>query len=196
MRKSLATKENPAGLRREQLVRGRVYEINARNFYMGVWTGTAFLGIREKFGSRFLDSEFHWDNGPPHGTVHDVKDTGVSVALEWLAPGDAKAHLEGLTSDGYAKLFEWLDVHQEELMHDCKIKMKNGKEYSAPKWEWRPADGYLTLIDQENENGGDPITLRFEDMESAVEIGMRTRMSLPPETVNLLEKARKEGWTG
>jgi hypothetical protein len=40
----------------ENLVVGRVYELHARNLRIGVWTGENFIGIREKFHSRFLDA--------------------------------------------------------------------------------------------------------------------------------------------
>lgn len=39
----------------ENLQLGAVYELRARNLRYGVWNGTTFVGIREKFGSRFLD---------------------------------------------------------------------------------------------------------------------------------------------
>jgi hypothetical protein len=54
---------------------GQVYKINSRNlsfgvFKMGVY---GFIGIREKFGSRYLFTEFHWDTGAPFGTVMPIK---------------------------------------------------------------------------------------------------------------------------
>jgi hypothetical protein len=48
-----------------------LYRIRSRNLLLGVFreaTG-GFLGIREKFGSRFVFEEYHYDNGPPFGTV-------------------------------------------------------------------------------------------------------------------------------
>jgi hypothetical protein len=32
-----------------------------------------FVGIREKFGSEYLFTEYHWDTGAPCGTVHPVE---------------------------------------------------------------------------------------------------------------------------
>ena len=49
-------------------VRG-IYTMRQRNLSIAVWTGKEFIGIRTKFGHRFLDSEFHRDDGPPHGTA-------------------------------------------------------------------------------------------------------------------------------
>ena len=48
-----------------------LYKINSRNLYFGVFrkeTG-GFIGLRTKFDSIFLFEEYHWDNGPPYGTV-------------------------------------------------------------------------------------------------------------------------------
>jgi hypothetical protein len=35
---------------------GRIYRLQARNLTFAVWNGTDFVGIRDKFGERFLDS--------------------------------------------------------------------------------------------------------------------------------------------
>ena len=64
----------------EQCVRGRVYEIRSRNLAVGVYDGKCgFIGIRTKFGSRYLFTEYHWDQGSPHGTVSRQRDLGYSV---------------------------------------------------------------------------------------------------------------------
>jgi len=64
----------------EACIEGRIYKLASRNLEYGVFDGqTGFIGIRSKFGSRFLFTEFHWDQGPPHGTVFGVEDTGVNV---------------------------------------------------------------------------------------------------------------------
>ena len=49
----------------EQCVKGRVYKLWCRNLSIGVYDGKeGFIGIRTKFGSRYLDTEYHWDQGP------------------------------------------------------------------------------------------------------------------------------------
>jgi hypothetical protein len=54
-----------------------IYKIYARNFKIGVFDGSdGFIGIREKFGSRYLFTEYHWDTGEPHGTVKPIEDIG------------------------------------------------------------------------------------------------------------------------
>lgn len=53
-----------------ECVKRGVYRINSRNLTVGVYDGDeGFIGIREKFGSKFLFTEYHWDQGPPFGTV-------------------------------------------------------------------------------------------------------------------------------
>ena len=61
----------------------RVYKLHSRNLSFGVFDGdTGFIGIRTKFGSRFLDTEYHWDTGSPFGTAHPEEDTGIDVPEE------------------------------------------------------------------------------------------------------------------
>ena len=68
-----------AGTSISECVKGRLYKIRARNFRLGVYDGNeGFIGLREKFGSVFLDTEYHYDQGPPHGTVTDIVDAGVN----------------------------------------------------------------------------------------------------------------------
>ncbi len=59
-----------------------VYRVEARNFKLAVFDGTChFIGIRTKFGSRFLDDEGHWDN-PEFASCRPVEDTGFVVPEE------------------------------------------------------------------------------------------------------------------
>jgi hypothetical protein len=55
---------------------GFVYRLTARNIRYGVWEEKrrVFRGIRIKFMERFLDTENHWDEGPPHGTAKPVEE--------------------------------------------------------------------------------------------------------------------------
>ena len=66
----------------EQCEDRRLYRIFSRNLSFGVFrkeTG-GFIGIREKWGDLYLFEEYHWDNGPPFGTVNPQE------ALELLPP--------------------------------------------------------------------------------------------------------------
>lgn len=59
----------------DKLIVGRVYKLECRNLSYGVFIGgDEFIGVRTKFGKRFLDSEHHWDRGT-HGTVSHAIDT-------------------------------------------------------------------------------------------------------------------------
>ena len=60
---------------KNDLIDGALYECKARNFSIGRWNKEldGFEYIREKFGHRHESREFHWDNGPPFGTVKPYK---------------------------------------------------------------------------------------------------------------------------
>ena len=57
---------------------GYIYKLNSRNLSKGVFCekSQGFTGIREKFGDRYLDTEYHWDTGAPHGTAHALEEIG------------------------------------------------------------------------------------------------------------------------
>jgi len=64
----------------QDLIPGRLYRLRSRNLQFGVWDGqNGFIGIRTKFGDRFLDKEYHWDYSKHHGTVCAAKDMGLDV---------------------------------------------------------------------------------------------------------------------
>lgn len=64
----------------DECINGYLYEIHSRNLTHGVYRelDNAFVGIRTKFGERFLFAEFHWDTGPPYGTVRPLRQIGPS----------------------------------------------------------------------------------------------------------------------
>jgi len=55
---------------------GYLYTLSSRNLWLGVFVEIAkserFIGIREKFGNRYLSHEEHWDCGPPYGTAKPI----------------------------------------------------------------------------------------------------------------------------
>ena len=59
-----------------------VYRISSRNLSIGVYQKETkgFIGIRTKFGARYLATEFHWDTGEPFGTVTPIAQIGVLPA--------------------------------------------------------------------------------------------------------------------
>jgi hypothetical protein len=61
----------------EECKEGHLYLLHSRNLTLGVFNGVdGFVGIRQKFSSRFLDREFHWDTGAPYGTAKPLEDLG------------------------------------------------------------------------------------------------------------------------
>jgi hypothetical protein len=63
-----------------------------------------FVGIREKFGERFLFVEYHWDTGPPFGTVKPLK------CLERCPVENLDEHIESHDKqlETNRELFDWL----------------------------------------------------------------------------------------
>lgn len=63
-----------------QCIKGQLYKIWSRNLDYGVYDGNGgFIGIRTKFGGRFLFTEDHYDKGAPFGTVYGHQSLGISV---------------------------------------------------------------------------------------------------------------------
>lgn len=52
-----------------------VYRLHSRNLTLGVFDSTkgGFIGVREKFGDRYLFMEYHFDSGPPYGTARPLE---------------------------------------------------------------------------------------------------------------------------
>lgn len=78
------------------LKKGHLYQIRSRNLPYGVYDGRGgFIGIREKFASLFLFTEYDWDNGPPFGTVTVQEDLGptpedIEPVEAWWVHGDTR----------------------------------------------------------------------------------------------------------
>ncbi len=107
----------------EQCKVGHVYRVRSRNLRLAVycdeweWEGAEpgnhddprFVGIRRKFGSEFLDSEYHWD----HGQFREGKATGAFATckpLEDLGPVGQRL------SEGNESLFDELKRLENELL--------------------------------------------------------------------------------
>lgn len=54
---------------------GYLYRVACRNFSYGVFNerDSGFIGIRSKFGSEYLFTEYHFDCGAPFGTAHPIE---------------------------------------------------------------------------------------------------------------------------
>ena len=60
-------------IKKEDLIVGKEYRCDARNFTIGTWNGKCFDYMRTKFGQTFPDAEFHYDDGAPYGTVKPLE---------------------------------------------------------------------------------------------------------------------------
>ena len=60
----------------EDCKHGWVYRLYSRNLKVGMFDANtkAFVGVRTKFGQKFLDREYHWDTGAPHGTCSPTEE--------------------------------------------------------------------------------------------------------------------------
>lgn len=110
------------------LVDGAVYQIRSRNLVAGIWQerSKSFLGIREKFGHRYLFAEYHFNVGAPFGTALEERRLNASVpegmeiderneALrEWLEPitREVAAQLWAADQLEAERLRQWTQRHQ------------------------------------------------------------------------------------
>lgn len=101
-----------------------VYRIHSRNLSIGVFNPkneNAFIGIRCKWEDEFLFSEYHWDNGPPFGTVKPLEDIGVlpddielKETIETIDVQTRKPVYYDETPDEHGNGVKWLG-HNEEI---------------------------------------------------------------------------------
>lgn len=75
-------------------------------------------------------------------------------------------------------------------MRDTLVKMRDGREFCGPVWEFNVTEGYLTIPSETSD------LLHFRDMESAVQKGGRETAASVGEDVDLIERARAQGWDG
>jgi len=94
---------------------GGLYRLSSRNLAFGVFVEATqgFVGIREKFGNRYLFTEFHWDTGAPHGTVQPqefLEDCPLTDLREgWSGEGERQGYF--LQNDA---LFTWLEEQENK----------------------------------------------------------------------------------
>jgi len=71
-----------------------------------------------------------------------------------------------------------------------KVTMKDGKTYEGDLWTWRPVQGWFALLDDHA-----PERIWLRDVSQAVNKNV-WRTVKGPEDVDMLERAKKEGWAG
>lgn len=86
-----------------------LYSLKARNISVGVFDkeSGSFIGIRSKFGNRYLDSENHWD-APTYASCKPLK-----------AISELPTHIT-LSTGSNPELFDWLN---KQILIQEKISM-------------------------------------------------------------------------
>lgn len=82
-------------------------------------------------------------------------------------------------------------------MRDTFIKLKDGRTFCGPVWEWRPKEGWLSLVLPDDELPNPENRIYLADVESGYHKGLaqfHEDLWGPGQNVNVLERARKEGW--
>ena len=96
---------------------GGLYRIHSRNLRLGVFKEgvKGFVGIREKFSHLYLFTEFHWDTGPPFGTVNPkefLEDCPITDLDEHHFPEGKQC------CETNKPLFDWL--MEKERQYGCR----------------------------------------------------------------------------
>jgi hypothetical protein len=111
----------------DQCIKGNLYRIDSRNLILGIFDGkTGFIGIRAKFGNKYLFTEYHWDQGPPFGTVQPKEDLG-------LVPDDFEIYeyrietIERRDSAVQNEMFEYLTQKEleEKQLHNQRFDLES-----------------------------------------------------------------------
>lgn len=109
----------------EDLEDGRVYRLKSRNLLVGLWRAktNGFIGVRQKFDSRYLFEEFHYDTDSHCGTARATE----ALDLTWPVP------------DAYWKvdlgLFEALDLYDQQFNEELHAKqLIEYQEAESRRW--------------------------------------------------------------
>lgn len=119
----------------KKCIERRIYKVDGRNIDLAVYIGdSAFIGIRTKFGYRFLATEFHEDSGPPFGTVKCRVDTGITLPYK-IEPAESLGTIDSNTKasvyykptgDGYKWDFSQKGIYKEEEIKNIKpVRISN-----------------------------------------------------------------------
>lgn len=87
-----------------------LYKIFSRNLRLGVFNAQSkgFIGIRTKFGYRYLFTEYHYDFGAPFGTVNPKKELEECPYYPY----------EEIENQPNIELFKWLEQKEKEYLED------------------------------------------------------------------------------
>jgi hypothetical protein len=105
--------DHPDRIPVDPCLNGRLYRIDARRLNLGVYRSDikGFVGIRSKFGHRYLFTEFHWDAGPPYGTANPLESI-CECPIQSLVEYSRSATGELIENK---ELFDWIDARGKLL---------------------------------------------------------------------------------
>lgn len=111
----------------EELVNGGIYRIRSRNLILGAYRAEArgYIGIRCKFGDRYLFEEYDWDTGSPYGTA-------TPLALLGMVPDEVE-------------LREYTDPYCSECGRATVFLPDDPEKGRTPGWNYHADD--LTPMD-------------------------------------------------
>ena len=78
-------------------------------------------------------------------------------------------------------------------MRTTRVTLKDGTKLSGPIWEWKPAEGYFTLVGAAP--NGDPARVLLRDVAEGVTERMWVSKDVIKD-VDVIERAKKDGWDG
>jgi hypothetical protein len=108
----------------------KLYRIRARNFDVGVYNEKtcSFFGMRTKFGSTYIDDEYHWEHNQIHGTAKPIEELPEELPAEI-----ENGYIKGSKCQVCQKFCEyvlWPEGRERE------ITLKNGSKMTVPgKWK-------------------------------------------------------------
>ncbi len=104
----------------EDCKNGYLYRIFSRNLDIGVYVANiqGFIGIRTKFGERFLNMELHWDADQYNGTAkpkEELEPCPIKGNID-----DYAASLAAIELDVHCnELYQWLLEKEKEYNDDA-----------------------------------------------------------------------------
>lgn len=123
----------------DECVPRRLYSIRARSLGpKAIYLGHGeFIGLQLNFGTVCLFTEYHWDTGPPYGTVFEAIDTGIDLPDEIplsSSPGTIDEHTERYVAFNADKRC-WYFVDSGEFSKEIKPVGKRNDALFDWLWE-------------------------------------------------------------
>lgn len=97
-----------------ELKLNHIYLVDGRNYFIALWDGREFIGIREKFGDTFLSEEDHWDT-ENRGTVKPYREIDKLEDYCHACGDDSKLfdYLKKIEDEKGSELYEELKRYEK-----------------------------------------------------------------------------------